>query len=747
MGEHRARFGVLIASLALSSASLAADPAFAAAPARPAVNAANPEVFSPPTVAEPPRSLATGESSAYVLMPMKLDAAGGYREIVRVSDGAVAKTFRVASRTDRAGFREISGSHALWRRTTGGVSSIVAEHLDSGVTTTVPIVAGDKVLAAQPGWVLVSRGQDNPSVHLLRGDGSETKVGNPCPDRNVVNSEDWDAAGVIISCSVFDGHRFVDIPSATLHAAPGWKLTPTRVLGLHQDGDSTTVTWADRTSLGTLHTVDVAAEPTSIVSFGDGVAVQTLEACEQATCDSQLRVVDLETGALGEPVADHVRAVREATDGALTLLLSGGAGGKLAVLHPGDTEPTVFATPPAELAKPGGVFLSGDRVFGQWVEGSGGRVLEYSDGQWIPVIDPGTGEPLTTFARDFGLWVSGDVIAALVSHDATDGDRWRVIWPGGARDVMSDNGMTLGRGGKLISLEKSIGSYEVQDARTGEVQLTTPTRPILDGTWVWVREDDELVGRNTASPGTVRRVRVSITGCEPFAPQDVRGRWATFGCWGGATYVIDLTGGLRPWRTPGIDRFLGNDFVYTSDWDSVEPSGHVFHISAMDFSAQHTSRFIATSLTGPGVDEQSSHRMVHTDLLGRVVLRTLDWVGSPATPDRTAPKLAAVSGSPRYLAVNAPNAAVTYRWRFTDPQVAGQEPAAGVASYRVRYRTKLTKSQSWSAWKELARTGTSLTLRVGVGKTVTFQVRARDKYGNQSAWTGSRYTSVSRRRG
>lgn len=743
MGDHRTRFGVLIASLALSGAGLAARPATAASPSPTAVD---PAVQVMPAHYAPgePWEFATGDSSEYAVLPVKLNASGGYREIVRVSDGEVVKTFPVASRRDGAGLLRISGVSAIWRRHLDGRATVVSENLQTGTTEVLAIPVGDRVMDAHPGWALTGRGYPNPSVHLLRADGSDTEVLDECENSSGAYASDSDATAVIFSCSnSASGYWLVDATTGAARTVNGWELTPNRVYGFDShDDDTTTVTWADRSALEVVNTVELDEPFPHLTTLGDGLASGPPRTCNGGDdCLAELRPVDLEAGTVGEAVADRIVMTAPTSDGGLMLKVRDGDSNKLALIRPGETEPSPFTPALSELAQPTAVALAGSRVVATWREPSGLSTLEHTDGSWSPVTDPVTGEPFRA------QQLAGEAMLALAEKDVTgSADRWRVAWPGSARDVITSRQVHLGRGGKLLFLSGHNAAGEeihsVQDARTGKGLWSSRSRPSLDGSWAWVLDDGVLVGRDLLGTGTTKRRATGVDYCDDGKLTDVRGRWAMVEC-SDLTYVVDLRSDVHPWRAPYGQWQLGNDFIFESGWSSYS-SQRV--IRAIDLSPQHRQREVARSLVPAVVDDASDRRLVHTDAFGRIVVRTLDWVGTPpARGDRTAPRLVSTGGSPRVVITTKWQAPVTFRWRYVDPQTAGEELPAGLSEHEVRYQITTLRDGNRTSWKSW-RLGlsTSVSPNVRAGEKVCFQVRARDDYGNASSWSRSRCSAVDR---
>jgi uncharacterized protein YkwD len=98
-------------------------------------------------------------------------------------------------------------------------------------------------------------------------------------------------------------------------------------------------------------------------------------------------------------------------------------------------------------------------------------------------------------------------------------------------------------------------------------------------------------------------------------------------------------------------------------------------------------------------------------------------------PDRTPPvasiKRPTVGSSVRYG-----RRVVTVGWRATDPPLAVL--TAGIRSYQLQWR-RVGGSWQTRSWT----TATSLRLSLRISRTYEFRVRARDRAGNVSRWTGA----------
>lgn len=119
------------------------------------------------------------------------------------------------------------------------------------------------------------------------------------------------------------------------------------------------------------------------------------------------------------------------------------------------------------------------------------------------------------------------------------------------------------------------------------------------------------------------------------------------------------------------------------------------------------------------------------------------WAAPKCTVrDSHAPKLVSLAGSPR----TASSTTLSFAWSYADPAEEPGLAGTGIASYDVRFQTAPKVGAAYGAWSYRsewqATKSTSVLLNyVGKGTDVCFQVRARDRAGQTSAWSGSRCSS------
>ena len=695
---------------------------------------------------DPPASPAFG-SSEFIVSPATVSEGTDQprRDVIRVSDGAVVRTVPVDSPTTFTNAPSISAGHLMTRVTEGSITTITVDDLTTGAISTYQL-PWHRAALAHPDWAAVTRGSGDPAVFLHRPDGTSSMVAGPFQHCTTVNLLDSDEHGVILEPSCGEhGPSLLTVATGTVTPAPGRHLTPHLVIGTRAVSGGHEVTWAPRTDLTELHTTTIAStEPTSFYPWGDGLVAKTTPPCDASRCGGELRVVDLETGSLGAVVATHVVAQYPTAEGGLLVTVDDGDHGRVELLREGRA-PHVVTSLPAQPIQPGYRGLSGTRIVTSSREIRGDVLKEYADGVWSTVADPDTGGSLTTpSSPNHDIRIVGDHVA-LRRSDGT----WRLVWPGGSRVVNSPSALQLGHGGDLVQLTRFEGAgrwrVEVQDFRTGTVVTSADTHAaadvVLDGSWIWrIADAFTLEGVDTAAPGVTRRVKVGTT-CPRLSGLDVRGRWAMLSC-GYEDLVVDLRGVMKPYYPEGprddVVWHLGNDFAYGVSSAPGAP------IQVTDFSAAHQTRLVGPGASGVVADDAGGHALAWTGQFGRFFRADLDWVTVPPTErDRSAPRLVATSGSPRYAssAVDG-RRAVSFGWRFVDPTPAEGPAPSGVATYEARWRVG-TPAGVWSPWSTPFRTtqrSVSRTFRAE--RTACFQVRARDRAGNLSSWSPSRCTSI-----
>lgn len=105
----------------------------------------------------------------------------------------------------------------------------------------------------------------------------------------------------------------------------------------------------------------------------------------------------------------------------------------------------------------------------------------------------------------------------------------------------------------------------------------------------------------------------------------------------------------------------------------------------------------------------------------------------PVPKDTVAPKPALAAPATATLGSSVP-----LSWSATDSGT----PTSGVLNYDVRYRKAAYTGGfgAWTMWRS-ATTARSASFPLGAGYDYCFQVRARDRAGNVSGWTGARCTT------
>lgn len=663
------------------------------------------------------------------------------------------------------------------------VDRIAVRDVETGtLTAELPIPVGEEMLAVGEDWILTSGpgGTWDRPLHLYRPDGldqrwPDVQVGTNNTSTKVLNDHTvlvHDQDSVTWKLDVAKGYHTpagYEMPDVITAGRLFWVET------VYQDGQSVNrLSWSDHDG-SNAGSVVVAAGwwERDFLPFGDRVALLHVPDGGDAY-NKALSPVDLSTGELEPPVATHVAGARPMGDGRLALSVADGATGRVAVVGDGSGEHTVMPFP-AVPQQVGSLRLSHGVAATTWsaetspVGAEPGQVwftdAEGSDDDWRPGY---LGGPVATDSEGNALDYAGNIaLTALPRTGSSGAYPYRLTWPGGSRDVTGAFGtIRLGNGGLLLArglLSASGGSvsgWQVEDARTGEVKATFPgSNPHLgmDGTWIWQGPTAQgtMTGTDTANPGTTRTVQTGLT-C-PATPT-VMGRWALVPCNVDQTYVVDLRGVVDPWRVPYQEHdrpvALGGGFVAWVTYRDLPTGDDTPLLQVADLSEQHSTRTYGpvrgrTFPPGPSYapDDAGAPQLVYADDHSQARVLDLDWLGAaPWTrEDRTAPRLDALTGSPRYLAATGDTTAVTFGWQFSDPD-SDIEPASGVDTVDVRYRQSPAPGQPYGPWVEppalQATTRTEATVEAAAGADSCWLVRARDLNGNVSAWSTERCTLV-----
>lgn len=747
--------GVVLTALvgsgvALAPARSAGDDSAAAVAVEPSDETALPRMYRQ----DPPVWTAYG-SSDYVVSPVTtgIDAGQPHRNLIRVSDGAVVRSLAVDA---TGGVQElpplrdavmiVDDKMLTWDKR-GFATTVAIEDLATGETSAYSLPAHEQALV-RPDWaVTTSLYGSGEALFLQRPGETPTRVAGPFDSCRDIYLVDSDADGLIFTLGCGEeNYLHLTIATGVVEPVPGRFLTPQRVIGTSYSADGYDVTWAPRDDTAQVSTTRVALPAgTAFATLGDDLVAPVAAPCEGERCGRELREVDLRTGEIGDVLLRHVVAHNSNRDGTLVATVDDGGSGELVMLRPGDEPRTVTALPP-QWVTPRDVSLSGSRVVAVTDEIVRDPIREYVGSAWSNVTDPATGGPLGVPSLNGAgsIEVAGDAIAVR----QTDGGQ-RLVWPGGTRlvDPVAWGSIMLGHRGRLVGIssraDDGVWSLEVQELRTGTVLWkATDSKPtmVLDGTWVWRVVNGHLEGADTAHPGPVRRIPLNASCASGAGLRDVRGRWAMVDC--GGTYVLDLRQSGAAYELPAYRGYgkwmLGNDFAFDVADDPAGP------IRAVDFSSAHTTRQFGQGATWAVADDAGGHDLVWNGPFGQLVRGTLDWVSTPPIkPDATAPRLTSTGGSPRYVPDIDGRRTVGFSWTYVDPSIPGQSEPTGVASYDVRWRTGVPGSGVWTSWTTLSRTtqrSVSRTFREE--RNACFQVRARDRSGNLSPWSGTRCTGI-----
>jgi hypothetical protein len=415
-------------------------------------------------------------------------------------------------------------------------------------------------------------------------------------------------------------------------------------------------------------------------------------------------------------VGERVFKAVPMTDGRLALTLADTPGGRVAVT-PGTVDPveTVTDLPDNEQFATS-VSLSGGRLAASW---------ERRDDVTTAPAD-GTGSWASTFpAPGFassgskGVQLAGDVLLTDAGNGGSAGEKYRLSWPGGSRDL-TGNAVWLGHGGQYverISFSHS-GTIEVSDARTGAVAATYTgydTRPV-DGTWVWTPPDQagSMTGTDLSGVEAQRQAQVP-TDCRGRQLLDVRGRWALLRC-PTRLVVVDLDGVITDRTLPSGSASLADGFVAayeatTTPWGDANLA-HVTDLYTGD------SRAYGPMHTGVSVNDDGGPDLAYLDDRQHVRHVDLDWLSDAAK----GPSMLSAPNNLEAVASTTPHSD-TWSWAWSR-----------AVSYDVRQGDRTGTTWTLPAqWQGLD--SSTVTTTIDPGQGACFSARAHDSQGHVSLWS------------
>ena len=516
------------------------------------------------------------------------------------------------------------------------------------------------------------------------------------------------------------------------------------------------VRWWDRVGSGHGEVaVPHVADGREYVAFGNRLA--SLRADDGA--HNRVEPIDLATGDREAPVLTNTEDVRALGDGRLVAVLPDTTNGRLVLLADGGTPTTV-----AEFEDLG-VGVTGLGI------GGGKVVMRYGDAwrlqnaqTWTaPVDGSATPQPLTDATGETPggmVQAAGDTVITFVAEVSHNTDTYRVVWPGGYRDITAfPQSARLGAGGRVII--RSLDGTTLEDARTGAPLGSVPAGRhfAVDGRTLWLVSDDAstLTAHDLDGVTPDRTVRTGLPASCAVSGLQVVERFGLVRC-SNSFFSVDTGEVYEPWKVPYLvgaspaaitDIELGPGFATWMHY-LTDPDGVTYAVvKAQDLGP---GRQLKTYGPGHGLSmppqpmvaaDDRAARLAYVD--GSMLVRRvdLDWLTTPATSheDTSAPRLVTVGGTAQVSA-----GPIRATWSFTDddPSI---EYGSGIADYDVRYQQRAVGQPvldgGWLTPPSLSGlTSTSVDLPGTSGKDTCWSVRARDRVGNVSGWTAPRCTTL-----
>lgn len=655
--------------------------------------------------------------------------------VVRVSDGQTVRVFRSAgAETTALEPRLIATSLVQLVEPDDIQRRVEVRDAATGSLQRIIDTTGSALLHADLTWAMVNNvGADTGqnTVRFVRADGSFSTVSGNFQQPPQWLGGDTDTAyvstfGADYAIDVDTGRRteLVFPDQARLSA-----VTPTHLIAQGSASGSRSFRTLTRSGLRPGWSVDVPTDyhDRGFLPYGEGLAQLHLPDDAPSGRYLALRPVDLATGSLQAPVTDGIAQAVPLTDGRTALVLTDTPGGRIVVA----TGTGGAVVPVADLPDVGEGALdlgfSGERVVASW----SGRTDIWSipaDGSqaWSSAnTDPG----FTANDQDKNISYAGDVTMTendTVNRNAT---RYRLMWPGGSRDVLGDVAL-LGHGGKYVErvdYRPSGGLVEVSDVRTGAVAASYPgydVRPI-EGSRIWSQPNSAAVIQGTDLEGRDPAAQAQLPGrCASGRLDDVRGRWALVRC-GNETLAVDLRGALPTHTVPAHARgsVLGGGFI-ASVFAEASAASDPLYVEVTELATEQSRTYgpVRGQSFPPGValaaNDNRSPELVYADPASQVRRITLEWM----TTDGRGPYLTGSPQVPAAVSSTAPHE-VSLSWSYAD-----------ATSYDVRLGDRAGASWRYpEAWQGLPTA--SVTASIAAGSGACFASRARDVAGNVSDWS------------
>jgi hypothetical protein len=749
------RFGALLASAALA---LGAVVVAAPAPAQsPPVDAADVQVLPRHLQEVPYPNRLLGASADYAMHnvhDVPVFDGHSHHTVLRTSDGSVAWSDFDASADASASalvgrfYVEKVGGSTYWP-TSVRFFDVETQELAGEIVRP----DSDTLFAIGPGWILTSRyGGDSqripgyfPVVHRL--DGSSTEL--PDAEINRIPVYIGDGSNAWLREIYNDSLYELDADRGTVRLVPrpagvSWSnvvVGPTRIFNLQHGSQGHVDVTAIERETGATATYDLvhamSGNAPVFMALGDGLGAYH----PASSLEGVLWSVDLAAGSIGPVLATGLSHALSMGNGKVAMVVAEKAPGGIAV-HDGGVATTIAELP--WVSESTGTIAYDGQVRATWAD----------DTTWS--IDPHSDEP----AWSRTAWTSrqrvttsgGTTLVNDLDENFRPTTRWRLTWPGGAREVEASS-MKLGHGGQLLVRQLPDSStYQVERVESGEVVATAGNSGIVaDGSWVWTISSGVLTGVDVDHPEVP--AQTVPTGKASAGLVDVRGRWALV-ITGGFT-VIDTREVVAPWGFPYAQSQgylsppgLGAGFVVWSTWTydaQHRVNGHKTTVT--DLSPGHDSR----QLVDPGygeiprrysVDEAGSPSLAYIDKAGQPRILRLPWLQeAPLTLPDTAPPVLDSADLPAKLVRSSTPVTARFTWEYSDPGTA-PSPSSGIASYAMRYRLRNVPEEFGRWASTTATSAASLTRVLQPGQEFCAQASATDAAGNTAAWSSLRCTQV-----
>ncbi|GAA3561354.1 hypothetical protein [Kribbella ginsengisoli] len=709
-----------------------------------AANAAEPPIhlgegtlLAPRLEADPPIQIVAATSKYYLTdYGWPTDFTPAPWSIKSVLDGTVKGDFP-RQNIDMNATPDIVGEYAVkWSD-----GDAAARRLGTDDLQVINAPAGTTVRNVYPGGVLLARGD---AFALRTYAGAETPVTGVTATAKVLDRTDDDfLLGTATGLYVLDVATGTATQAATLTAETTWaQLTPGRVIWQTASSDTTTtLAWKQRTGSDDGTVVVPFKQP--LLPLGDDVAVRVPDTKE-------LVKVSLQDGAVTRNLATGVHDAEDQGNGRLLVT----AQAQVASVGADGVLQTIAQTPPFH-GQSEFVMLSGSKVVTD------------------AAVPPQTGvrdDKLTTVHQtsDLGLtWTDAAVTEDQFRHPpqfagnalATtrvryDGTEYGLVTDGKGTIQFDGPVVHLGRGGKLVAvgMPNSSEFVQVYDLAARKMIDPFPLPVGLNGQTIWTGPDwrDNL----TATTNGFSTTYPAGPGCGPAQGIQAAGRWVVVDCAGTDDRIIDVQGQV-PTRTItlGPRWKLGYDFLVQDTAGTViSPSKPidlvVTDLNTLNLAERRYGPVAAYFWTSPRYqpDDADAARLVYNDRNRQPRIVTLDWLAPQPTvdTDHLAPVLDNASSGPDVQS----GSTLLFRYSFTDNPAGPDDRASGIAEYDVRYQQRPSPTAPFgdvvtpAAWQRLPKHITNVSLEAAPGTTTCFQVRARDRAGNQTEWSHGFCTEV-----